>query len=60
MLNIQLYGAVVSHVATHIQTSLHLAHAGSGVKAIAYLKGKYGANSTGDRAEAIARLYRGL
>lgn len=59
-LNTQLYGAVVSHVAPHIQTSLHLAHAGHGIKAITYIKQKYGAHSTGDRAEAIARLQRSV
>lgn len=58
--NTQLYGAIVSHVATHIQTSLHLEHAGNGVKALRYLKNKYGAHSTGDRAEAIARLQRSV
>lgn len=60
MYNTQLYGAVVSHVATHIQTSLHREHAGSGIKALAYLKSKYGAHSTGDRAEAIARLQKSV
>lgn len=60
ILNTQLYGAVVSHVATHIQTSLHLAHAGDGVKSVKFLKDKYGAHSTGDRAEAIARLQRSV
>lgn len=57
-LNIQLYGAVISHVSIPIQTSLHVESDGDGVKSLAQLKLRYGAQSSGDRAEAIARLQR--
>lgn len=57
-LNIQLYGAVVSHVSAHIQASLHVATPDDGVRAIDHLKQRYGAQSTGDRAEAMARIQR--
>lgn len=56
--NTQLYGALVSHVAPHIQASLHVQSSGNGVSAIKYLKLRYGSQSTGDRAEATARLQR--
>lgn len=57
-LNIQLYGAVVSHVSAPIQSSLHVATPDDGVAAINHLKQRYGARSTGDRAEAMARVQR--
>lgn len=56
--NVQLYGAVVSHVAAPIQSSLHVQANGDGVGAIGHLKTRYGSQSTGDRAEATARLQR--
>lgn len=56
--NTQLYGALVSHVATHIQASLHVQSSGDGLAAVKYLKQRYGSQSTGDRAEATARLQR--
>lgn len=57
-LNIQLYGAVVSHVSPPIQASLHVTTPDDGVKAISHLKKRYGAQSTGDRAEAMARVQK--
>lgn len=56
--NIQLYGAVVSHVAAPIQSSLHVQASGDGTAAVRFLKTRYGSQSTGDRAEATARLQR--
>lgn len=55
-LNTQLYGAVVSHVTASIQSTLHIAHLDDGVEAIKSLKNQFGAQSTGDRAEAMARV----
>lgn len=55
-LNIQLYGAIVSYVSPPIQASLHVTTPDDGVQAIAHLKQRYGAQSTGDRAEAMARV----
>lgn len=57
-LNIQLYGAVVSHVSSAIQASLHVTTPDDGVAAINHLKSRYGAQSTGDRAEAMARVQK--
>lgn len=57
-LNTQLYGAIVSHVATSIQSSLHVSHCDDGVEALKSLKNQFGAQSTGDRAEAIARVQK--
>lgn len=57
-LNIQLYGAVVSYVSPPIQASLHVTTPDDGVRAIDYLRQRYGAQSTGDRAEAMARVQR--
>lgn len=56
--NTQLYGAIVSHVAAPIQASLHVQSNGDGLSAVTYLKQRYGSQSTGDRAEATARLQR--
>lgn len=56
--NIQLYGALVSHVGAPIQGSLHVQASGKGTQATRYLKERYGSQSTGDRAEATARLQR--
>lgn len=56
--NTQLYGALVSHVSAPIQASLHVQANGKGTEAISYLKQRYGSQSTGDRAEATARLQR--
>lgn len=57
-LNTQLYGAVVSHVTASIQSTLHISHIDDGVGAITSLKSQFGAQSTGDRAEAMARVQR--
>lgn len=57
-LNTQLYGAVVSHVTPSIQSTLHLSHLDDGVEAIKSMKSQFGAQSTGDRAEAMARVQR--
>lgn len=57
-LNTQLYGAIVSHVAASIQSTLHISHLDDGVEAIKSLKNQFGAQSTGDRAEAMARVQR--
>lgn len=56
--NIQLYGAVVSHVSPPIQASLHVATPDDGVAAVNLLRQRYGARSAGDRAEAMARVQR--
>lgn len=56
--NTQLYGAIVSYVVPTIQASLHVDSMHDGVAALKYLKSRYGAQSTGDRAEATARLQR--
>lgn len=56
--NTQLYGAIVTHVSSPIQASLHVNSTGDGVKALKYLKDRYGSQSTGDRAEATLRLQR--
>lgn len=58
LLNTQLYGAVVSHVAQHIQSALHVHANGRGKSAIRHLRERYGSQSTGDRAEATARLQK--
>lgn len=57
-LNVQLYGAIVSHVTPPIQASLHVATPDEGVRAMDHLKQRYGAQSTGDRAEAMARVQK--
>lgn len=40
--NTQLYGAIVTHVASPIQASLHINATGNGVGALEYLKRRYG------------------
>ena len=57
-LNVQLYGAILTHVSPALQSSLHVHLPNEGVAAIAYLRHQFGAHSSGDRAEATARLQR--
>jgi hypothetical protein len=56
--NTQLYGAILSHVHTPIQASLHVMADGAGTKALRYLKNTFGSQTVGDRAEATARLQK--
>lgn len=58
LLNVQLYGALVSYVVPTIQASLHVNSLHDGVAALKYLQTRYGSQSKGDRAEATARLQR--
>ena len=58
LLNTQLYGALVSYVSPPLQAALFVDASGSGVAGIAYLKTRFGSKSTGDRAEATARLQK--
>ena len=58
LLNVQLYGALVSYVSAPLQAALFVDAPNDGVKGLQYLRSRYGARSTGDRAEAIGRLQR--
>lgn len=53
-----LRSSIVSHVAQHIQSALHVHANGKGKLAIRHLRERYGSQSTGDRAEATARLQK--
>jgi len=57
-LNIQLYGAILTNVSTTLQSSLHVNLPHDGIAAITYLRKQVGAHSSGDRAEATARLQK--
>jgi len=57
-LNTQLYGAILTHVSLPLQSSLHVNLRNDGIAAINYLRRQFGAHSSGDRAEATARLQK--
>ena len=54
--NKKLYGAVGLAVPDWLKTSLHNGSRNDGVGAIAFLRLHYGANDSGDRADALNRL----
>ena len=56
LLNVQLYGALVSYVSSPLQAALFVDAPNDGIGGLQYLRTRYGARSTGDRAEATARL----
>lgn len=56
--NTQLYGAIVTHVTSPIQASLHVNATGDGVNALEYLKKRYGSQSTGDTEQKPLFGYR--
>lgn len=58
LLNVQLYGALVSFLSSPLQAALYVDAPNSGVDGLKYLRSRYGAQSTGDRAEATQRLQR--
>ena len=58
LLNVQLYGAIVSHTSASIQASLHINARRNGRSALKYLKDTYGSKNVGDRAEAMSRLQK--
>lgn len=58
LLNVRLYGAIVSHVAAPLQAALYVDALNDGLKSMTYLRTRYGAKSSGDRAEATGRLQR--
>ena len=57
-LNIQLFGAIISHVSAPLKASLFISSPNDGMGCIAFLVTHYSSRSSGDRAEATARLQR--
>jgi len=58
LLNVQLYGALVSFISPALQAAIYVDAINDGVKGLSYLRTRFGATSTGDRAEATQRLQR--
>ena len=57
-LNVQYYGSILMHMSDALKVSLHTSAKTDGCGCMQYLLNRFGANSTGDRTEATARLQR--
>tara|TARA_B100000674_G_scaffold231164_1_gene190210 strand:+ start:563 stop:6883 length:6321 start_codon:yes stop_codon:yes gene_type:complete len=57
-LNVQYYGSILMHMSDALKISLHTAAKTDGCGSMQYLMTRFGANTTGDRTEATARLQR--
>ena len=56
LLNIKLYGSVLLHLSSPLQASVFTSAPNDGAGAIKYLRDRFGSSTSGDRAEATARL----
>ena len=56
LLNIKLYGSILLHLSGPLQASVFTESPSDGVGAVQYLRSRFGASTSGDRAEATARL----